>query len=107
MSDQPGEVDHAPSGRCAAPRVRTTGAVCGTLLRPLLGGAKHCSVGTRVARPLCYQPVDDRSPALAFSRDAGLRLDAGLGEWAGVAYGVDDVADCLTGRGGVGFVGEE
>ena len=38
---------------------------------------------------------------------ASVQFGSGLREWAGVAYRVDDVADCLAGCGGVGFVGEE
>ena len=34
-------------------------------------------------------------------------LGHGLGKWAGGSHGVDNVADCLPGCGGVGFVVEE
>lgn len=45
--------------------------------------------------------------ALELSRDTRTRFDAGLAEWAGDPYGVDHVADCLAGCGGVGFVGQK
>jgi hypothetical protein len=66
-----------------------------TLLRKLVWllwlNVHPCRLRWAIKR-ICYTPV---------------QVGSGLVEWAGVAYGCDNVADCLAGCGGVGFVGEE